>query len=187
MYRENEIASGDLLMVVKNNYFWLPEDSAAGFIANGDIVEILKINKYENLYGFRFADVTIRMTDYPDEPELEVKIMLDTLMIEGPSLNREQSNNLFEAVMKDYEDIPQRRKRLEKVKLNPWFNALQVKFAYALTCHKTQGGQWENVFIDLGYLKEEHMDHAFNRWLYTAFTRATRKLYLINFPERFFR
>ena len=187
LYRENEIASGDLLMVVKNNYFWLPEDSAAGFIANGDIVEILKINKYENLYGFRFADVTIRMTDYPDEPELEVKIMLDTLMIEGPSLNREQSNNLFEAVMKDYEDIPQRRKRLEKVKLNPWFNALQVKFAYALTCHKTQGGQWENVFIDLGYLKEEHMDHAFNRWLYTAFTRATRKLYLINFPDRFFR
>jgi exodeoxyribonuclease-5 len=186
LFRENEIATGDLLMVVRNNYFWLPENSEAGFIANGDIAEISRIVKYEELYGFRFADVTLRFTDYPDEPDLEVKIILNSLMIDGPSLNRQQMTQFFEEVMKDYEEIPQRRKRLEEVKKNPWFNALQVKFAYALTCHKTQGGQWENVFIDLGYLKEEHMNSSFNRWLYTAFTRATRKLFLVNFPERFF-
>ncbi|MCB2221933.1 MAG: AAA family ATPase [Bacteroidetes bacterium] len=186
LFRENEIATGDLLMVVRNNYFWLPENSEAGFIANGDIAEIRRIGKYEELYGFRFADVTLRLADYPDEPDLEVKIILNSLMIDGPSLNRQQMTQLFEEVMKDYEEIPQRRKRLEQVKKNPWFNALQVKFAYALTCHKTQGGQWENVFIDLGYLKEEHMNSSFNRWLYTAFTRATRKLFLVNFPERFF-
>ncbi len=187
LFRENEIATGDLLMIVRNNYYWLPEDSGAGFIANGDIAEIIRINQYETMYGFRFADVTLHLTDYPDEPDLEVKIMLDTLMIEGPSLTRQQMTQLFDEVMKDYEDIPQRRKKLDKIRENPWFNALQVKFAYALTCHKTQGGQWENVFVDLGYLKEEHINTSFNRWLYTAFTRATQNLYLINFPERFFR
>ncbi|MBC8486424.1 MAG: AAA family ATPase [Bacteroidetes bacterium] len=187
LFLENEITAGDYLMVVKNNYFWLDKDSKAGFIANGDIIEILRIGKFYDLYGFRFADVTIRMTDYPDEKDLNVKILLDTLMIEGPSLTSKENQRLFDEVKKDYEDIPSRRKRIEEVKNNPFFNALQVKFAYALTCHKTQGGQWKNVFIDQGYLTEERINREYFRWLYTAFTRATDKLYLVNFHDRFFK
>jgi len=185
-YRENEISAGDILMVVKNNYFWLDDDSKAGFIANGDMVEIQRIERYEEFYGFRFADITIRMIDYPDEKELSVKIILNTLMLEGPSLSYKDNQVFFEEVMKDYENIPSRRKRIEKVKNNPFFNALQVKFAYALTCHKTQGGQWENVFIDQGYLTEDRINKQYYRWLYTAFTRATKNLYLVNFHDRFF-
>ncbi len=187
LYREHEIATGDLLMVVKNNYFWLGQDSKPGFIANGDIVEIQKILGYEELYGFRFAEVVIRLFDYPDEPEFTVRVILDSISSEGPALSKQQSQQFFEEVMKDYEDQPSRRKRVESVKNNPHFNALQVKFAYALTCHKTQGGQWENVFIDIGYLKDEFVNRSFYRWLYTAITRATRKLYLVNFPEQLFR
>jgi len=186
LFRENEIATGDLLMVVRNNYFWLEDTSAPGFLANGDIIEIQKIIGYEEMYDLRFADVVVRMLDYPDEHDINIKIMLDTLQAEGPSLPQDQMNQLFESVMQDYDDLPSRRKRVESVKNNPHFNAVQVKFAYALTCHKTQGGQWENVFIDLGYLNEEHINRSFFRWLYTAFTRATKKLYLVNFPEKFF-
>jgi len=186
LFRENEIATGDLLMVVKNNYFWLDKKSKAGFIANGDIIEILRIEQYEELYGFRFANITIRLLDYPDEKEMQVKIILDTIMADGPSLSEQDSRKLFDEVMVDYEDTPERKKRIEHVKNNPYFNALQVKFAYALTCHKTQGGQWQNVFIDLGYINQEHLDKNFNRWIYTAFTRATKNLFLINFPESFF-
>jgi exodeoxyribonuclease-5 len=127
------------------------------------------------------------MIDYPDEKDIQVKILLDTIMSDGPSLSSLELRVFFDEVMKDYEDIPSRRQRIEKTKNNPYYNALQVKFAYALTCHKTQGGQWENVFIDLGYLNEDHMDVAFYRWIYTAFTRATKRLYLINFPETFFK
>jgi len=187
LFLENEITAGDYLMVVKNNYFWLDKDSKAGFIANGDIIEILRIGKFYDLYGFRFADVTIRMTDYSDEKDINVKILLDTLMVEGPSLSNKENQRLFDEVKKDYEDIPSRRKRIEEVKNNPFFNALQVKFAYALTCHKTQGGQWKNVFIDQGYLTEERINKEYFRWLYTAFTRATDKLYLVNFHDRFFK
>lgn len=187
LFRENEISAGDLLMVVKNNYYWLDKKSNAGFIANGDIVEILRIEQYEELYGYRFSDVTIRMVDYPEEKDLQVKIMLDTIMTDGPSLSQQESRTFFDEVMKDYEEFPSRRKRIESVKNNPHYNSLQVKFAYALTCHKTQGGQWENVFIDLGYLNEKHIDISFYRWIYTAITRATKKLYLINFPEKFFK
>lgn len=186
LFLENEISSGDLMMVVKNNYFWLEKDSTLAFIANGDIIELMRINKLEEMYGFRFADVSIRFPDYPNEKDLEIKIHLDTLTEDGPSLPYKDYQRLFEEVMKDYEDIPSKRKRIEKVKNNPYFNAIQVKFAYALTCHKTQGGQWENVFIDQGYLTEERVNTEFFRWLYTAFTRATKKLYLINFHERFF-
>lgn len=185
LFRENEIAAGDLLMVVKNNYFWVDENSGPNFIANGDMIEIQRIDRYENLYGYSFADVTIRFTDYPDEKEISLKIMLNTINLESPSLSHSEMIRFFEEAMKDYEDTPSRKKRIEKVRNNPYFNALQVKFAYALTCHKTQGGQWENVFIDLGYIREEMLDMSFYRWLYTAFTRATRKLYLINFPEKF--
>jgi exodeoxyribonuclease-5 len=186
LFREEEISAGDQMMVVKNNYFWLPEGSAPGFIANGDIIELLRIRKITEMYGFRFADVTIRFLDYPDQEEMDVKILLDTLTAESPALPAADNNRLFHEVMKDYEDLPSRRSRIEKVKLNPWFNALQVKFAYALTCHKTQGGQWETVFVDQGYLNEKMMNPEYLRWLYTSVTRATKKLYFVGFENRFF-
>ncbi len=186
LYMEGELSAGDLLMVVKNNYYWLGKESKTGFIANGDILEIKRISKYEDFYGFRFAEVLVRFIDYPDEHDLIVKILLDTLMVDGPDLPFTENRKLFEEIMKDYEEIPSRRKKTELVKNNPFYNALHIKFAYALTCHKTQGGQWENVIIDQGYLKEDHIGKEYYRWLYTAFTRASRKLYLVNFNERFF-
>jgi len=186
LYQENEISSGDLLMVVKNNYFWLDSDAKPYFIANGDIIQIARINKYEDFYGFRFADVDVSLPDYPELNEFNLKILLDTIMIEGPSLSQKDNNRLFEEVMKDYYELPTRRMRIEATKNNPWFNALQIKFAYSLTCHKTQGGQWETVFIDQGYLTDEMINTEYFRWLYTAITRATKKLYLVNFHEKFF-
>ena len=186
LFMEEEISTGDFLMVVKNNYFWLPLESTAGFIANGDIVELKRIRNIEEIYGFQFADVTIRFLDYPEEKDLDVKIILDTLMSESAALTQSDNNRLFQAVLADYEDTPSRRERMEKVKASPYFNALQVKFAYALTCHKTQGGQWDTVFIDQGYLHDKMLNLEFGRWLYTAVTRATKKLFLINFEERFF-
>jgi len=171
---------------VKNNYFWLDKTSKAGFIANGEMFEILRIIKVEGLYGFRFAEAEIRLLDYPDEPELTVKLLLDTIMAEGPGLSDEDKNRLFENVLEDYQDIPQKRNRIAMVMANPYFNALHIKFAYALTCHKTQGGQWPTVIIDQGWLADEMINTEYLRWLYTAFTRATDKLYLINFREEFF-
>jgi exodeoxyribonuclease V len=186
LFFDNEINAGDYMMVVKNNYFWLPETSTPGFIANGDIIELLRIRKIEELYGFRFADVTIRFLDYPDEKELDVKILLDTIMSESAALSQPDNNRLFQTVMEDYADLRSKRGRIEKVKLNPYFNALQVKFAYALTCHKTQGGQWDTVFIDQGWLNEKMINVEYLRWLYTAVTRATKKVFLINFESKFF-
>jgi exodeoxyribonuclease V len=186
LFFEEEINTGDYMMVVKNNYFWLPEDSSAGFIANGDIVELKRIRSVHEMFGFRFADVTIRFIDYPEEKELDVKILLDTIRSESPALSPADNNRLFQEVMKDHEDITNKRKRIEKVKTSPYFNALQVKFAYALTCHKTQGGQWETVFLDQCYLNEKMMNVEYLRWLYTAVTRATKKLFLINFEDKFF-
>jgi exodeoxyribonuclease-5 len=186
LFLENEISTGDYLMIVKNNYFWIGKDSKPGFLANGDIVEIVRIEKFEEMFGFRFANVVIRLTDYPDENDLSVKIMLDTLMLDGPSLPAAANRRLFEEVLKDYDDIPSRRAKIEKAKNNPYYNALQVKFAYSLTCHKTQGGQWERVFIDQGFIAEEQVNREYLRWLYTAFTRATGSLYLVNFHESFF-
>ena len=186
LYLEEEIAAGDYLMVVKNNYFWLSPESAAGFIANGDIVELLRIRKTENLYGFRFADVTLRFIDYPDEKPIDVKIILDTLMSETAALSQADNNRLFQTVMEDFQELKSRRAKINKVKESPHFNALQVKFAYALTCHKTQGGQWGNVFVDQGYLTDAMINQEYTRWIYTAVTRATRKLYLINFEDKFF-
>jgi exodeoxyribonuclease-5 len=186
LFLEEEINCGDFMMVVKNNYFWLPEGSVAGFIANGDIIELLRIRKIEEMYGFRFADVTIRFLDYPEEKELDVRILMDTIMSESPALSSTDNNRLFQEVMLDYEDTPSRRGKIEKVKINPYFNALQVKFAYSLTCHKTQGGQWDTVFIDQGYLNDKIMNVEYLKWLYTAVTRATKKVYLVNFEEKFF-
>lgn len=187
LYRENEIEAGDLMMVVKNNYAWLSPDSKTSFIANGDIIEIKRIRKVDEMYGFHFAEAYIRLIDYPDEPELEVKLLLDTITMESPSLTSEDNRRFFNAVMEDYADIPQRRKRIEMVKKNPYYCALEVKFAYAYTCHKTQGGQWQAVFVEQGYLKPETINIEFIRWLYTAVTRATEELYLVNFNDEFFK
>lgn len=185
LYKEAEISVGDLIMVVKNNYFWLEENEKIDFIANGDIAEITSIYKYEELYGFRFANVCLRLVDYPDI-EFDSKIILDAISIESASLTSEQNRRLFDAVSEDYLDIRSKKKRWEKVKANPYFNALQVKFAYAVTCHKAQGGQWKAVFVDQGYLTEEMLNVEFLRWLYTAVTRPTERLYLVNFNKEFF-
>jgi exodeoxyribonuclease-5 len=185
LYREAEITKGDLLMVVKNNYFWIGDNEKIAFIANGDIAEILSIYQYEELYGFRFANVSLKLIDYPDL-EIDCKILLDTLNIESASLGPEESRRLFEAVAEDYVDIPGKKKRWEKIRSNPYFNALQVKFAYAVTCHKAQGGQWKAVFVDQGWLTEDMLNVEFVRWLYTAFTRTTGHLYLVNFNQEFF-
>lgn len=185
LYKDSEITVGDLLMVVKNNYFWLAEDERLDFIANGDIVEVKSIRKYENLYGFRFADVSLKFLDY-DDLEVDCKIFLDTLNIETASLTSEDNQKLFYAVAEDYADIRSKKKRWEKIKENSHFNALQVKFAYAVTCHKAQGGQWDAVFIDQGYLVENMLNKEFLRWLYTAFTRPVKELFLVNFNKEFF-
>jgi len=185
-WQESELSAGDYMMVVKNNYHWLPDESKAGFIANGDIVQIARIGKMQERYGFRFADVRIRMIDYPDEPELECKLLLDTIMSETPALSPEAGKRLYMEVSADYAHISGRQTRLDAVKKDPFFNALQVKFAYAVTCHKAQGGQWESVFVEQGYLTDAMINTDFLRWLYTALTRATKKLYLVNFSPEFF-
>ena len=184
---EGEIATGDRLMVVKNNYFWADGNQQVSFIANGDMAEILKIARYEELYGFRFADVTLSFPDYPDAPNLEVKIILDTLNSNSAALTEDESLRLREAIEADYRDIPNRRERYRAMKQNPWFNALQVKFAYALTCHKTQGGQWKQVFVDSSLNLKDELEKEDLRWLYTAVTRARERLYFVNFKEEFFK
>lgn len=183
---EGEIATGDKLMVVKNNYFWAEGNNAISFIANGDMAEIRKIKHFEDMYGFRFADVELSFTDYPDAPNIEAKILLDTLNSNSPSLTNEESQQLFNAIEEDYMDIPNRRERYKEMKKNPWFNALQVKFAYALTCHKTQGGQWNSVFIDSSFNLKETLEVEDLRWLYTALTRAQEQVYFVNFKDEFF-
>lgn len=187
LFREEEVNAGDYLMVVRNNYFWLDEESSIGFIANGDIVEVLSVRNVQELYGFRFADATVRFVDYPDEEPRDCKLLLSTLYSESPSLTSDEANLLFNNVMEDYADIPTKAERLRELRANPYFNALQVKFAYALTCHKTQGGQWRTVIIDQGFLPPDmQLDREYLRWLYTAFTRATDRVYLLNFEPRFY-
>ena len=185
LYRENEIERGDLLMVVKNNYFWSDESTGMEFIANGEMAEVISIYGYEELYGFRFADVCLRFVDY-DNVEIDCKIFLDTLSIESASFSQEQNRQLFDSVTEDYTDIGNKKERWKKIRENSYFNALQVKYAYALTCHKAQGGQWKAVFVDHGYLVEDMLDKDYYRWLYTAFTRPVEKLFLINFNKNFF-
>ncbi len=185
-WQENELSSGDYMMVVKNNYFWLPEESKAGFIANGDIIQLMSIGKIQEMHGFRFADVRMRMIDYPDEPELETRLLLDTIMSESPALSQTENKRLYESVSSDYGDIADKRLRLKKVKEDGFFNALQVKFSYAVTCHKAQGGQWPCVFVEQGYLTDEMINTEYLRWLYTAVSRASEKLYLVNFNKDFF-
>ena len=185
LFNEHELTAGDYLMVVKNNYFWIKPTTEAGFIANGDIIEVLEIFSIQELYGFRFAEVKIRMVDYPKMIPFETVLLLDTIDAETPSLPYEDSNRLYQEVMKDFEDETSKYKKFLKVKGNQHFNALQVKFSYAITCHKSQGGQWHTVFVEQPYLPNG-IDKEYLRWLYTAVTRAKEKLYLIGFKDDFF-
>jgi len=184
--RENRLTAGDFLMAVKNNYYWIDELSEVGFIANGDLLEVMSIMKTKELYGFTFMDIQARLCDYPNYPYVDFKIILESLETEGASMTSEQMKQLYHEIAKDYEDIPNKRARFLKIKNNPYLNAVQIKYSNALTCHKTQGGQWKVVLIDLGYFSEDKIDKEFVRWLYTAVTRATEKVYLLNFEEKFF-
>ncbi|MDX5337413.1 MAG: AAA family ATPase [Cyclobacteriaceae bacterium] len=185
-FYEDEVSTGDLLMIVKNNYTYMAESDKVNFLANGDMVEIMKIRSFEDMYGLRFATLELRLLDYPEEPYFEAKVILDTLYSPSPSLTRDQYRSLYDQVAEDYSDVANKTERQELIRKDPYLNALQIKFAYALTCHKAQGGQWKAVFVDQGYLKDEQVDKDFVRWLYTAMTRASEELYLVNFSPQFF-
>lgn len=190
--REDELSRGDSIMIVKNNYYWTEKliadegaDSYANlpsFIANGDIAVIRRVRRQRELYGFRFEDAILSFPDY-DDLEMDVTLLLDTLHSESPSLTRDEGDRLFNSVMEDYAEISSKKKKMELLRENPHFNALQIKYAYAVTCHKAQGGQWKNIFIDQGYIPEEGRDEDYYRWLYTALTRATQTVYLVNWPD----
>lgn len=185
-YMDDDLCGGDLMMVVKNNYFWLDEKSEAGFIANGDSLQVRKILGRKELYGFNFAECVVELCDYPNAPELTLNLLMDAVNTDSSALTKEQQQALFEHVMEDVADEPIKGIRMAYLKNNPFYNALQVKFNYAVTCHKAQGGQWPCVFIDQGYLTKEMLNVEYIRWLYTAFTRATEKVYLMNFSDDFF-
>lgn len=196
---EEELEPGDILMIAKNNYYWLDKnypplpptssDKQSGtdnqqfvsFLANGDIAVVRRVSHEHELYGFRFAECDIELPDYDNLP-LSVTVLLDTLHAEAPSLTEEQNETLFTRVLEDYEHLSTKKERMQALREDPHFNALQIKYAYAVTCHKAQGGQWRNVFIDQGFVAPEMIDTEYFRWLYTAFTRATHKAYLINWP-----
>ena len=197
LQEEGELSTGDKLMVVKNNYFWYQQpiassqqptaNSQISFLANGDMIEIMRINKFEEMYGFHFADVDIQLMDYEDAPTLSVKIIMEALYSDSPALTNDDAKRLYQAVEEDYMDIPRASDRRKAMKENPYYNALQVKFGYALTCHKTQGGQWNNVFVEAPYLPDETiLELGDLRWLYTAMTRAKEKIYLVNFKDEWF-
>ena len=180
--RDEELCRGDLLMIVKNNYFWTEGSKEIPFLANGDRAVVQRVRHVHELYGFRFAEVTMTLPDY-DDYELTATVCLDTLTTEAPALTREQQEQLFNAVMEDYADIPQKTERIKKLKSDRYYNALQIKFSYAVTCHKAQGGQWAHVYLDQGYMTDDMLTPDYIHWLYTAFTRATEKLYLVNWPK----
>ena len=205
---EDELSGNDLVMVAKNNYYWTslenskfkiqkskmtgtqtgksssPRGGGEGvsFIANGDVAVVRRFRNERELYGFRFADATLRFPDY-DNMELDVTVLLDTLQSEAPSLTRQQQEQLFNAVWEDYPEIRDKRERMKRLRQDPYYNALQIKYAYAVTCHKAQGGQWQHVYIDQGYITEEMLSPDYFRWLYTALTRATEKVFLVNWPK----
>ena len=179
--RDEELCRGDLLMIVKNNYFWTEGAKEIPFLANGDRAVVQRVRNVHELYGFRFAEVTMTLPDY-DDYELTATVCLDTLTTEAPALTHEQQEQLFNAVMEDYADIPQKAERIKKLKSDRYYNALQIKFSYAVTCHKAQGGQWAHVYLDQGYMTDDMLTPDYIHWLYTAFTRATEKLYLVNWP-----
>jgi exodeoxyribonuclease-5 len=183
LYREEELSTGDRLMIARNNYYWTAGNREMDFIANGEIIEVLRVKKTVELYGFRFADLCVRFPDY--ELETDIKILLDALQSEAPALPKELNDKLFYSVLEDYSHITHKADRMKKMKADPYYNAVQVKYAYAVTCHKAQGGQWTNVFLDVGYIREDMLGEDFYRWLYTAVTRATGHLYLVNLPDAF--
>mgnify|MGYP000857479456 FL=1 len=187
LWMEDEIGGGDSLMIVKNNYHWLPEDHPAGFIANGDVLEVQKVFRHEERFGFRFAMALLESGDHPDQPAFEAMIMLNTLNTEAPALSPGDQKKLFDALHEYYsEEETDKKRRNALIRKDPYYNALQVKFAYAVTCHKAQGGQWPVVFVDQGYLTDEMVNNEYYRWLYTAFTRSSEKLFLLNFDDKFF-
>jgi len=180
---ESTITAGDLMMVVKNNYNWLGKESSTDFIANGDIIQIKRVKKYIEMHGFNFASVTVKMLDFPNDPEFDCNILLDTIMADSPALPNDKNQELYKSVVADYIHIENAGIRFNSIKADPFLNALQVKFAYAVTCHKAQGGQWQSVFVEQAYLPEGKFDRDYLRWLYTAFSRATQQLNLIGFDE----
>jgi exodeoxyribonuclease-5 len=184
LHREEELSNGDLLMVVKNNYFWSEQYDSLNFIANGDIAEVLRIRGYNDIYGCRFANATLKLLDY--DMEIDCKILLDSFITKTPSENDLLGKRLFEEVEKDYMHIANRRKRYQEMRRNEYLNALQTKFSYAVTCHKSQGGQWQHVYVYHGFLTEDNLNTEFLQWLYTAMTRAQTKLFLVNFNKNFF-
>jgi exodeoxyribonuclease-5 len=185
LYREEQLAVGDYLLVMKNNYHWLKNNNDIGFIANGDIAEVARIYGHQSLYGRQFADVVLRFVDYK-EIEVDVKVILDSLMSVGAGLTQEEQQKFFYEVKADFQDFPSQKKQFQSTRANDFYNALQIKFGYAMTCHKSQGGQWKAVFVDLGYFTEDYLSRDLLRWLYTAVTRATERLYFVNFPDQFF-
>ncbi len=190
--REEELSQGDILMIVKNNYYWMEEERKSNnklqsndipaFLANGDRAKVLKVRRRIDLYGFRFATLLLQFPDY-DNYELEATVLLDTLTSEAPALTHEQQEQLFHQIEEDYQDIPLKADRMKAIRQDQFFNALQVKFGYAVTCHKAQGGQWAHVYVDQGYMTDDMLNPDYIHWLYTAFTRATEMLYLVNWPE----
>ncbi len=187
LFKEDEIEAGDIIMIVKNNYYVLEPESPAGFIANGEFAEVRKIITFEEEFGFRFADVELQLIDYPEMEPFRAKVILDTLHSNTPSLSMEENNKLYHAVIENYRDIKSRKKFKEAIQNDEYLNALQIKFAYALTCHKSQGGQWKAVFIDQGNLQDAEQTTEHYRWLYTAVTRSEKEVFLINFDARYFR
>lgn len=185
LFRDEGLCVGDVLMVVKNNYFWLKPADSAGFIANGDVIEVLEIFEFVSIHGFDFAKVRVRMLDYPNQPPFNTVMILDTINSEASSLTYEQSNALYQAVREDYKEITANYKKFLAIKKDPFFNALQVKYSYAITCHKSQGGQWDRVFVEQPFLKEG-INKEYLRWLYTAMTRAKNQLYLLGFSKEYF-
>lgn len=186
--REEALCTGDMVMMVKNNYFYTlstQQDGKDGgaFLANGDRAKILRVRHFHSFYGFQFADVCLQFPDY-DEAEIEATVIMDTLTSEAPALTREQNEQLWQSVMDDYQDLSLKTDRLKAMKADRYYNALQIKFAYAVTCHKAQGGQWQHVYIDQGYMTDDMLTPEYMHWLYTAFTRATRKVFLVNWPEK---
>lgn len=183
LYREEELTAGDMLLVSKNNYYWGKEYKEIDFIANGDIARVVRVRKHYEMYGFRFADVQLQFPDL--DVELDARILLDTLTSDAPALSRDENERLYTAILEDYAHIASQRERMQRLKADPWFNALQVKYAYGVTCHKAQGGQWRHVYIDMGYIDPQNLTLDFYRWLYTAMTRATEHIYFINLGEAF--
>lgn len=183
-FREELVSAGDYVMAVKNNYHWINAESKAGFLANGDVMEVMRIGQEVSRHGFNFVHASVRLVDYPSEPHSEMVLWTDSLFVDAASMSRADWEKLYNSVLEDYADLPTKKERREAVKKDPYYNAVQIKFAYAVTCHKAQGGQWPAVIVDQGYVTEDMIDVEYFRWLYTAVTRASEKLYLLNFSDR---